>query len=64
VTGGILASTPAGFAGGRNYVVTRGKAPVLFGDEMRRLPKSIDEISGADSALYGEPACGVPARRW
>src|SRR5216684_998151 len=42
VTGGILVSTPAGSVRGPKYVVTRGKTPVLSGDEMRQLLDSID----------------------
>jgi integrase/recombinase XerD len=41
-TGGILLSTPAGSVRGPKYVVTRGKTPVLSGDEMRQLLNSID----------------------
>jgi site-specific recombinase XerD len=33
VTGGILISTPAGSVRGPKYVVTRGKTPVLSGDD-------------------------------
>jgi site-specific recombinase XerD len=42
VTGGILLSNPAGSVRGPKYVVTRGKTPVLSGDEMRQLLNSID----------------------
>ena len=56
VTGGILLSTPAGSVRGRKYVVTRGKTPVLSGDQMRQLLDSIDtgELIGLrDRALLG-----------
>ena len=56
VTGGILVSTPAGSVRGPKYVVTRGKTPVLSGDEMRQLLNSIDtsELIGLrDRALLG-----------
>jgi site-specific recombinase XerC len=56
VTGGILISTPAGSVRGPKYVVTRGKTPVLSGDEMRQLLDSIDtsELIGLrDRALLG-----------
>jgi integrase/recombinase XerD len=56
VTGGILLSTPAGSVRGPRYVVTRGKTPVLSGDEMRQLLGSIDttELIGIrDRALLG-----------
>src|SRR5207245_3673359 len=36
VTGGILLTTAAGSVRGPKYVVTRGKPPVLTGDEMRK----------------------------
>src|ERR1700730_11171793 len=56
VTGGILISTPAGSVRGPKYVVTRGKTPVLSGDEMRQLLDSIDtsELIGLrDRVLIG-----------
>ena len=56
MTGGILISTPAGSVRGPKYVVTRGKTPVLSGDEMRQLLDSIDtsELIGLrDRALLG-----------
>src|SRR5713101_3842608 len=56
VTGGILLSTPAGSVRGPKYVVTRGKTPVLSGDEMHQLLDSIDtsELIGLrDRALLG-----------
>jgi len=56
VTGGILLSNPAGSVRGPKYVVTRGKTPVLSGDEMRQLLNSIDttELIGLrDRALLG-----------
>jgi site-specific recombinase XerD len=56
VTGGILPSNPAGSVRGPKYVVTRGKTPVLSGDEMRQLLDSIDtsELIGLrDRALIG-----------
>src|SRR5216683_5833547 len=56
VTGGILLSTPAGSVRGPKYLVTRGKTPVLSGDEMRQLLDSIDtsEMIGLrDRALLG-----------
>jgi integrase/recombinase XerD len=56
VTGGILPSNPAGSVRGPTYVVTRGKTPVLSGDEMRQLLDSIDisELIGLrDRALIG-----------
>jgi integrase/recombinase XerD len=42
VTRGILVSIPAGSVRGPKHVVTRGKTPVLSGDEMRQLLDSID----------------------
>jgi site-specific recombinase XerC len=56
VTGGILVSTPAASARRPNFVVTRGKTPVLSGAQMRQLLKSIDasELIGLrDRALLG-----------
>src|ERR1700746_2010635 len=56
VTGGILLSNPAGSVRGPKYVGTRGKTPVLSGDEMRQLLNSIDvsELIGLrDRALLG-----------
>jgi integrase len=56
VTGGILPSNPAGSVRGPKYVVTRGKTPVLSGEEMRQLLESIDvgELIGLrDRALIG-----------
>jgi integrase/recombinase XerD len=56
VTGGILPSNPAGSVRGPKYVTTRGKTPVLSGDEMRQLLESIDtnELIGLrDRALIG-----------
>ena len=56
VTGGILLSNPTGSVRGPKYVVTRGKTPVLAGDEMRQLLNSIDvsELIGLrDRALIG-----------
>jgi integrase/recombinase XerD len=56
VTGGILPSNPAGSVRGPKYVTTRGKTPVLSGDEMRQLLDSIDtsELIGLrDRALIG-----------
>jgi site-specific recombinase XerD len=56
VTGGILLSNPAGSVRGPKYVVTRGKTPVLSGDEMRQLLNSIavSELIGLrDRALLG-----------
>jgi integrase/recombinase XerD len=56
VTGGILPSNPAGSVRGPKYVVSRGKTPVLSGDEMRQLLDSIDtsELIGLrDRALIG-----------
>jgi site-specific recombinase XerC len=56
VTSGILLSNPAGSVRGPKYVVTRGKTPVLSGDEMRQLLNSIDvsELIGLrDCALLG-----------
>ncbi len=41
MTGGILLSTPAGSVRGPKDMVTRGKTPVLSGDEMRQLLSSI-----------------------
>jgi site-specific recombinase XerD len=54
VTGGILPSNPAGSVRGPKYVTTRGKTPVLSGDEMRQLLESIetsDLIGLRDRAL-------------
>jgi integrase/recombinase XerD len=56
VTGGILPSNPASSVRGPTYVVTRGKTPVLSGDEMRQLLDSIDisELIGVrDRSLIG-----------
>jgi integrase/recombinase XerD len=56
VTGGILPSNPAGSVRGPKYVTTRGKTPVLSGDEMRQLLESIDTsdlIGLRDRALIG-----------
>ena len=56
VTGGILLSTPAGSVRDPKYVVTRGKMPVLSGDEIRQPLNSIDagELIGLrDHALLG-----------
>jgi integrase/recombinase XerD len=56
VTGGILLTTAAGSVRGPKYVVTRGKTPVLSGNEMRQLLNSIDtsELIGLrDRALLG-----------
>jgi len=56
VTGGLLPSNPAGSVRGPKYVVTRGKTPVLSGDQMRQLLDSIDtsELIGLrDRALIG-----------
>jgi integrase/recombinase XerD len=56
VTGGILPSNPAGSVRGPKYVTTRGKTPVLSGDEMRQLLDSIDTsdlIGLRDRALIG-----------
>jgi site-specific recombinase XerD len=56
VTGGILPSNPARSVRGPKYVVTRGKTPVLSGDEMRQLLDSIytTELIGLrDHALIG-----------
>jgi integrase/recombinase XerD len=56
VTGGILPSNPGGSVRGPKYVTTRGKTPVLSGDEMRQLLDSIDtsELIGLrDRALIG-----------
>ena len=52
VTGGILPSNPAGSVRGPKYVTTRGKTPVLSGDEMRQLLESIDtsELIGSVTA--------------
>src|SRR5260370_15952696 len=48
VTGGILPSNPAGAVRGPEYVVKRGKTPVLSADQARQLLDSIDvtELSG------------------
>jgi site-specific recombinase XerD len=40
LTGGILPSDPAGSVRGPKYVTTRGKTPVLSGDEKRQLLES------------------------
>src|SRR5260370_1159358 len=56
VTGGILPSNPAGAVRGPEYVVKRGKTPVLSADQARQLLDSIDvtELSGLrDRALIG-----------
>jgi len=56
VTGGLLPSNPAGSVRGPKYVVTRGKTPVLSGDQMQQLLDSIDtsELIGLrDRALIG-----------
>jgi integrase/recombinase XerD len=56
VTGGILTSNPAGSVRGPKYVTTRGKTPVLSGDEMRQLLESMDTsdlIGLRDRALIG-----------
>jgi site-specific recombinase XerC len=56
VTGGILPSNPAGAVRGPNYVVKRGKTPVLAADQARQLLDSIDvtELSGLrDRTLIG-----------
>ena len=56
VTGGLLPSNPAGSVRGPKYVVTRGKTPVLSGDQMRQLLDSIDTsdlIGLRDRALIG-----------
>ena len=48
--------SPAGSVRGHKYVVTRGKTPVLSGDEMRQLLDSIDTsdlIGLRDRALLG-----------
>ena len=64
VTGGILASNPAGSVRGPKYVVKRGKTPVLSADQARQLLDSIDvtELSGIrDRALIGLISEGVAA---
>jgi site-specific recombinase XerD len=56
VTGGILASNPAGAVRGPKYVVKRGKTPVPSADQARHLLDSIDvtELSGlCHRALIG-----------
>jgi integrase/recombinase XerD len=54
VTGGILLSNPAGSVRGPKYVVTRGKTPVLSGDEMRQL---LNSTIPANSSVCATAPC-------